>query len=306
MASKKYILDKKAYLSPEVVAKIAGLELKAKLVVEGFISGLHKSPHHGFNVEFSEYRQYYPGDELRYIDWRVYGKTDKYFIKQFEEETNLKATIILDASKSMAFTSNQITKFEYSTYLVAALSYLILKQRDAVGLAIFQQGISKYLPPKNNSAYIKQIIYTLNSTEPKGQTDIAITFHQLAEKIKKRGLIIVLSDFFDEYTKVLEGLQHFRHRHHEVIVFHILDDAEINFPFDDEVKFIDIENKTQILTNASSIKEKYVLLLANFLKEFKLVCGQSKIDYFPITTKTGFDVALRNYLIKRNSYGKRK
>lgn len=296
-------VDFRKYLDVEVISQLGGLEIIAREIVEGFIAGLHRSPHYGFNVEFSEHRQYHPGDEIRYIDWRIYGKSDKYFIKQFEADTNLKAYILLDVSKSMGFKHNSksLSKFEYSVYLSASLGYLILKQRDAVGLVLFSNGILSYIPAKSNPAHIKTIINEIEKFKPSKTTDISSTFHELAERLKRRCFIIIISDLFDNFESILSGLQHFRHKNHEILLFHILDNAELEFPYEQQILFIDIEDGSQIITNADVIKEGYKKQIDKFIKDFKLSCGQIKIDYNLINTKTTYDSALRTYLIKRSS-----
>ncbi|MBN1561396.1 DUF58 domain-containing protein, partial [candidate division KSB1 bacterium] len=211
------------YLQPQTASKLANLNLVARLVVEGFITGLHKSPYHGFSVEFAEHRQYMPGDEIKHIDWKVYAKTDRHFIKQFEEETNLKSYMLLDSSASMGYTSHALSKLEYSSYLVAALSYLMLKQRDSVGLVTFDEKIRTFMPPRSVKSYLTLILKELHKTTSHERTNVAATLHQMAERIHRRGLIILFSDLLDNPQKVMSGLKHFRHKKHEVIVFHILD-----------------------------------------------------------------------------------
>jgi len=188
------------FLKPDVVSKLSGMEIKARLVVEGFIAGLHRSPYHGFSVEFAEHRQYMPGDPLRNIDWKVYAKTDRYFVKEFEEETNLKAYILLDTSGSMGYASNGIPKLEYSSYLAASLGYLMLKQRDSVGLVVFDSTIRKYIPPKSTMTHLHNLLKELDKLEASQTTDVSSALHEMAERIKRRGLIIVISDLFSGRT----------------------------------------------------------------------------------------------------------
>ncbi len=234
--------DYRRFLRPDVVSKLSGMEIKARLVVEGFIAGLHKSPYHGFSVEFAEHRQYMPGDPLKNVDWKVYAKTDRFFIKEFEEETNLKAYILLDTSGSMGYSSNGVNKLEYSSYLSAALSYLMLKQRDAVGLVVFDQSIRKYIPPKSAlKSHLHVLLEELDKIEPSFTTNINTALHLMAERIKRRGLIILISDLFDDPNEVINGLKHFRHKKHEVIVFHVLDPKERSFSFPELAIFKDLE-----------------------------------------------------------------
>ncbi len=288
------------YLNPKVVSKLSNLELIARLVVEGFIVGLHKSPYHGFSVEFSEHRQYSPGDETRYIDWKVYGRTDKYFIKQFEEETNLRAYIILDASRSMAYSSgDNITKFEYACYLAGALSYLIMMQRDAVGLVIYDEGIRKFLPPRSVRSYLDLILSELERTEPGSRTNTAKSLHLVAERIKRRGLVIVLSDLLDEQSEVISAFKHFKHKKNELIIFQILDPMERNFSFNVDALFKDMETSEKVMTQSLYVQKSYREAIDEFIKRYKVECLVNGIDYELMDTATPFDVALFRYLSKR-------
>ncbi len=288
------------YLNPKVVSKLSNLELIARLVVEGFIVGLHKSPYHGFSVEFSEHRQYSPGDETRYIDWKVYGRTDKYFIKQFEEETNLRAYIILDASRSMAYSSgDNITKFEYACYLAGALSYLIMMQRDAVGLVIYDEGIRKFLPPRSVRSYLDLILSELERTEPGNRTNTAKSLHLVAERIKRRGLVIVLSDLLDEQSEVISAFKHFKHKKNELIVFQILDPMERNFSFNVDALFKDMETSEKVMTQSLYVQKSYREAIDEFIKRYKVECLVNGIGYELMDTATPFDVALFRYLSKR-------
>jgi len=231
----------KQYLQPEFVSTLKNLDFVARMIVEGFLVGLHKSPYHGFSVEFSEHRQYMPGDNIRDIDWKVYGRTDRYYIKQFEEETNLKAYLLLDISGSMQYASGKVRKIDYARYLAAALTYLFIKQRDAVGLITFSDTIHQFLPPKSSPSYINYILHALSRVELKQKkTIISETLHSLAEKIKRRGLVILLTEFlYEDPEHILEGLKHFRHYKHEILVFNILDPNDRYFDFQDEVTFVD-------------------------------------------------------------------
>ncbi|MDZ7331478.1 MAG: DUF58 domain-containing protein [candidate division KSB1 bacterium] len=295
--------DYRKYLDPEVVARIKNMQLRARLVVEGFITGLHRSPYHGFSVEFSEYRQYMPGDEIRHIDWKVYGKTNRFYIKQFEEETNLKCYLLLDTSGSMGYSSQQISKLDYAASLAAALAYLMIEQRDAVGLIKFDQKISKYLPPRSIKSYLLQILKELANIRCSETTDVASTFHEMAERIHRRGLIIVLSDLYDEPESVISGLKHFRHKKHEVIVFHILDPMEINFNFNRTSRFKDMESGEEIDTQPWHIRPDYQKKVKQFIENYKRQCRLSQIDYVPLITSQPFDLALMEYLIKRKRIG---
>ncbi|MCZ6635156.1 MAG: DUF58 domain-containing protein [bacterium] len=288
------------YLKPESVSRFTRLDLVARLIVEGFITGLHQSPYHGFSVEFSEYRPYMPGDPLRDLDWKAFAKTDRLYIKQYEEETNLKAYLLLDISASMAYGSGDLTKFQYTTYIAAALAHLMLRQRDAVSLVSFDNRIRTYLPPRSVESHLHTLLTALQSTTPEGtDTDLAVAFHDLAERIKRRGLIIIFSDLLDDPDTLLSGLKHFRHRKHEVIVFHILDPRERDLAFDRETRFVDLESGTGIATEPWHIAPDYRNHMNNLIDRFRRECRNSLIDYVLLDTTEPFDIALFNYLAKR-------
>jgi len=295
--------ESRNYLDPNAISRLSGMELAARLVVEGFISGMHKSPYQGFSVEFVEHRQYMPGDEIRYIDWKVYGKSDRYYIKKFEEETNLKSYLILDTSGSMGFksdkSSNRLTKLEYGCYLSASLAYLMLKQRDSVGLVTFDNQLRSYIPPRNGPAHLHAIISELENVSPVNETNTGITFHELAQRMFRRGLVIVISDLLDDPQNVIRSLKHFRHKKHEVIVFHILDPAEVSFPFDGPVVFRDLETQKEMLIEAEFLKNEYLSKMKQLISEYKNECNASLIDYVQMDTSVPFDYALSVYLSKR-------
>ena len=292
--------DYKKYLNPETVSKLKGMELKAKMVVEGFIAGLHKSPYHGFSVEFAEHRQYMPGDNIRNIDWKVYAKSDRYYIKQFEEETNLKAYILLDCSASMAYSSgDRISKLDYAGLLTGALSYMMLRQRDAVGLVTFDDKLRRYIPPRSKSGHLHLLLNEIASQKPSEATDISATLHEMAERIKRRGLIIIMSDLLDDADKIISGLKHFRYNKHEMIVFHILDPRERDFAFPSEAVFKDMETGEELTTQPYQIKHAFAQQAKAFSDEIATACRQSNINYFPIDTSMPFDTALYGFLSKR-------
>jgi len=289
--------DKAKFLDPEVLATIAGMELRARLVVEGFISGLHKSPYQGFSVEFAEHRQYTPGDELRHIDWRVFAKSDRFYIKLYEEDTNLKCYLLMDASGSMGYGSNKVTKLWYGANLAAALTQLMLQQLDSVGLLLFDNEIRRYIPPRSNPRHRKYIFEELEKAKPGNRTRISHIFHDFAERIHRRGLIIVFSDLFDDPDAVLTSLQHFRHKKHEVIVFHLLDPYELTFPFERLTLFRDIEGvHAPLMTEPNALKRKYLEKLEEFRTKLRRGCRESAIDYFEIDTSEHFGHALMRYL----------
>lgn len=286
-------------MDPVTIAKISNMSLRAKFIVEGFISGLHRSPFHGFSAEFSEHREYSPGDELKHIDWRVYGKTDKYYIKQYKVETNLKCYLILDASASMGYGSEGVTKLEYGSYLAASLAYLMLKQQDLVGLLTFSDRIDNNIPPRGSSAHIQILLNILDNLRPSGKTNISKTLHDLAQNIKRTGLIILISDLFDEPEGILNGLKHFRYRKHDVIVFHLLDKYELTFPFERLTIFEDLEEDLKVTAYPEAIRKEYQASLQNLIRDYRSNCRYSGIDYYQIDTSVPLDEALTSYLAKR-------
>ena len=296
--------DYRKYLKPDVVAKLTNMELVARLVVEGFITGLHRSPYHGFSVEFAEHRQYMPGDEIRHIDWKIYGKTDRYYIKQFEEETNLKAYVLLDASRSMSYGSDgRMTKLQYASYITAALAQLMVQQRDAVGLAVFDEKVRTYMPPHATKTYLKEILKYLAQVEAGNKTRTADTLNGIAERIKRRGLVIILSDLFDDPDEVMNALKHFRHKKNEVIMMQILDPLERSFAFGRDAVFKDLETAEEMTTQPWHIQKAYQESMKGFLGRFKKECRENNIDYVLLDTSTPFDIALFEYLHKRQRMG---
>ena len=292
--------DYRKYLQPDTVSKLKGMELRARMVVEGFIAGMHKSPYHGFSVEFAEHRQYMPGDNIRDLDWKVYAKTDRFYIKQYEEETNLKAYLLLDCSRSMAYRSgDRLTKLDYAGMLCGALSYLMLRQRDAVGLVTYDERIRRYIPPRSRSGHLHVLLRELAGQPAAAGTNVGATLHEMAERIKRRGLVIVLSDLLDEPDRIISGLKHFRYNKHEVIVFHILDPRERDFNFGGEAVFKDMETGEEITTLPYQIKREFAGQVAAFTAQIAGACRQSNIDFHAIDTATPFDRALYAFLAKR-------
>lgn len=288
------------FLDPTVLARIGNLELIAKLVVEGFISGLHKSPYHGFSVEFAQYRQYMPGDDTKYIDWKVYGRTNRYYIKQFEEETNLNCYLLLDTSESMTYGSGDLTKLQYACYMIASLAYFMAKQRDAVGFAYFDEKLHEYLPARSTPSHLHSILLTLERLRTTKLTQMDTPLHQVAERLSKRGMVILISDLYDENPdQVIKALEHFRYNGHEVIVFHILDHQELAFAFERITRFVDAETDEEIITTPQAIRESYRNHLHDFINHYKLELSKSYIDYNTIDTSTPIDYALSSYLAKR-------
>lgn len=292
--------DYKNLLDPSFISKLNSLELKARLVVEGFMVGLHKSPYHGFSVEFSEHRAYMQGDNLKDIDWKVFGKTEKYFIKQYEEETNLRSYIFLDTSNSMSYaSSNNITKLDYSITLAAALSYLMIHQQDAVGLTLYSENINKFLPPKSSRAYLQEILKNLVNVQASEKTNTAESLSEGAEKLKRRGLVVIISDFFDDINSVLKALKHFSYKKNEVIVFQVLDPMEKSFSFGKDAIFKDLETGDELTTQPYQIQKAYREAMNEFTNRIKTECLNSNIDYNLIETSDPYDKALLRYIQKR-------
>lgn len=294
-------IEYKRFLDPSVISKISSLELRARFIVEGFLLGLHKSPYHGFSIEFSQHRPYMQGDSPKDIDWKVYGKSDKFFVKQYEEETNLKSYILLDVSKSMTFSSaGRISKLEYASQLAASLSYLMLKQKDAVSLSVYADQIKKYLPPNSSRIYLKEIISVLSKIVPDSDTNTSFCLNQISDKITKRGLVVIISDFFDDPSHVISAIKKFRFYKNEVIVFQLLDPAERNFSFQKDAIFKDMETGEEITTQPYQIQKSYCDAMESFLKNLKNECLRNGVEYNLIETSNSFDKALFTYLQKRS------
>ncbi|MEJ2544302.1 MAG: DUF58 domain-containing protein [Calditrichaceae bacterium] len=263
------------------------------------MTGRHRSPFHGFSVEFSQHRPYMPGDNLRFIDWKVFGRTDRYYIKQFEEETNLRCHILLDVSKSMQYSSEKITKAQYASYLTAGLSYLMLQQRDSTGLILFDEAIKKIIPARSVFSHLNVILQTIDKTEYGYDTNISAALHNVAEQIRKRGLIILISDLLDDPKAILNGLKHFRHNKHEILVFHIIDPKELEFDFAGDVLFEDLESNYKLKTQPRYIREIYQEKFSEYLDFLKVNFSNNRIDYQQLFTSTPYDKALTEYLLKR-------
>ena len=293
-------MDKRKYLDPAIVAKLDNMAIRARLVVEGYLIGQHKSPYHGFSVEFAEHRAYGHGDETRHIDWKLYGKTDRYYVKRFEEETNLRSYILLDTSQSMQFGSNKI---DYASYLAAALTHLMLNQRDGMGLVLFDEKIKKFIPPRAAPSHANIIMKALENIQSGNDTHIRTMLDQMADRIKKRGLVILISDLMDDPDQVLMGLNHFRHNKQEMIVFHLMDRQELNFDFDERTQFKDMETGEMITTDPWHIRSAYQNMIKSFQKIYLTGCRNQRIDFVPLYTDQPLDIALNEYLNKRQKTG---
>ena len=283
------------------------LEVLARTLVEGFISGLHRSPYKGASVEFAEHRQYTFGDEIRHIDWHAFGKTDRYFVKEFEEETNLRAYILVDSSASMAYGGGKVTKFQYARLLACVLAYLLLRQRDAVGLAVVDSEVREYVPPSAAPQHFRLLSERLEGCVPEGETALAPLFDDLAEQFHRRGLVIILSDFFDDTEHLIKALQHFRFKRHDLICIHILDPDEIEFPFSRMTEFIHLESESErLILDPAAIRAQYLDRFQAFLDEFREGARQSDIDYVEVQTDTPYDRVLARFLFRRAERRRRR
>jgi uncharacterized protein (DUF58 family) len=292
------------YLKPEVIRQVSRLDLRAKFIVEGFISGLHSSPFHGFSVEFSEHRKYTSGDNIADIDWNVYAKTDRYYIKKFQAETNLTGYLVMDLSGSMGYTYRQeITKFEYGISLAAALSYLMIHQQDPVGLIAFDQKVSQSLTPKSKRSQLGNILALLARLQPAGETEIAKSLHQVAGMMRHRSMVMLFSDLLGDFEPIQKALHRLRFAGHDVIVFHILDEAEALFPFEGMLNLEDNETHETLLVDAEGIKADYLEEVAAFRESYRKECSTARIDYIPLHTGMPFDKALMSYLLSRQARG---
>jgi uncharacterized protein (DUF58 family) len=290
------------YLKPEVIRQISRLDLRAEFIVKGFLHGLHASPFHGFSVEFSEHRRYTPGDDPHDIDWLVYAKTDKYYVKKFEAETNITGYLVMDLSQSMAYTHRQeLTKFDYAICLAAALCYLMILQNDPVALVTFGEQINNYLPPKSKRQQIGNILSLLARLKPEGQTDAGRSLVQLAAMIKHASLVMVFSDLLADPEPIIAALRRLRHGGNDVILFHILDEAEVGFPFTGLVELEDPESQSRLEVDADSYRRDYLAEIEAFREQYRRECFQSGIDYVPLDTSMPFDRALTEYLAMRRS-----
>jgi uncharacterized protein (DUF58 family) len=291
------------YFDPEGLSRVGNMELVARQVVEGFLTGRHRSPYHGFSVEYLDHRAYSPGDDIRALDWKLLARTDKYHVKLFEDETNLRAYILLDCSASMTFKSGGLSKLEYGSYLAAALSHLMLHQNDAVGLVLFDDEVRHYLTPRARPTQFRLILESLENPPVHGDTNVGAILHEVAERIKRRGLVIVISDLIDDEAKIANGLQHFRHNRHEVVVFQVMDDAELTFPYDRITRFKDIEGAGRVVTNPNSLRARYLARINAFTDTVKAACFERGISYNLVNTKQPYDMFLASYLEKRSRMG---
>jgi uncharacterized protein (DUF58 family) len=288
-------------LNPRTLAALEGLELRAQRIVEGYVAGLHRSPYRGFSNEFAEHREYAPGDDLRYVDWKVFGKSDRFYLKQFEEETNLICYLLLDTSESMQYQGpgSPISKLAYAQTAAAALAYLVLHQRDAAGLVTFDDEVRQLIRPSSSPTQFKQLLRVMEQTTAARKTRTGPIFHDLAERLARRGIVVILSDLFDDVDAMLAGLKHFRHRRHDVILLHILDPAELDFPFQHVTMFKGLEALGEVVTEPRSLRAAYRNEIGSFIKRVRTGCRAQQIDYLTIRTDQPLDTVLTTFLSAR-------
>jgi uncharacterized protein (DUF58 family) len=291
--------DPQRYLDPLTLAKVRGLELQARLVVEGYLSGMHKSPYHGFSVEFAQHREYVPGDDIKHVDWKVYGRTGRFYLKQYDEDTNLVCWLLLDISDSMRYGSGSVSKYDYACMAAASLAYLILHQSDSVGFVTFDNQIRKFMKPSSQPSHLKEMIQVMNQGASETKTRMGPLFHDLAERINRRSIIFVISDMFDDVSELLLSLKHLRHKRHEVVLWHVLDAYELTFPFQESTLFRGLEEFPPMLTDPRSLRQGYLEQFKLFVDELVHGCRTQNIDYVQLRTDTRLDVALTSYLGKR-------
>lgn len=288
------------YLDPIMLSKLGNINLIARCVVEGFFTGLHPSPFHGFSVEYSEHREYQPGDELKFLDWKMYGRSDKLYIKQFHQETNLSVYILLDCSRSMTFASEGcVSKLDYGSYLASALSYLMLGQNDKVGLVLFAEKILKMIPPRSRRTHLNAILTALQNNKPSIQTNLAETLHRFSDMTTRRGLVIVISDLLDDVDDIYKGLAHLKYLNHDVLLFQTLDTQELNLDYDGLVQFEDLESNNSIRVFPESLQQSYRQQVGEYIEDIEKTAGKSNIDYCLLDTSKPLDKALIAYLAKR-------
>jgi len=288
------------YLRPDVIQQVQRLDLKARFIIEGLLAGLHTSPFHGFSVEFSEHRKYTPGDDIRLIDWSVYAKTDRYYIKKFRAETNLEAYLLMDCSGSMGFaTGDRMTKMDYGICLAAALGHLMVSQQDSVGLAVFDSEMRHFLPPKAKRSHLMNMLSILAKTAPAGETGLASAIHDMADRVRKRGLMILISDLICEQAEVVNALHHMKYRGHDMIIFQVLDHSELAFEFDGQVRFECPETRDHVDADPQAIRAAYRDEIRAFIDEYRAECQSIRADFVTVDNSMTFDKALVEFLAQR-------
>jgi uncharacterized protein (DUF58 family) len=287
------------FIDPQTLVRIASLELVARTVVEGFISGLHRSPHLGFSVNFAEYRAYRPGDDIRKIDWKVYGRTDRFFVKEYEGETNTAIHLILDSSRSMAYASQGITKLEYGQFLAASLGYFAFKQRDAVGFISYDEDVVDYIPASGSLGHLNTVLHTIEKAQAGQKTDFVRSLVKVSERLRRRGIVVVISDLFEDPDNVMDGLRHLAFRGNDVIVFQLLDPAELHFDFQDAAQFVDMETRSEMHVIPDFIRQEYRGVIRDQIARYEKECRKDRMDFFMIDTSQPLDSALFSYLVRR-------
>lgn len=291
--------DSKRFLHPEAIKRIARLDLRARHIVEGFLSGMHRSPYFGQSVEFLQHREYVAGDDLRHVDWKVWAKQDRLYVKQYEEDTNLRCTMLVDVSNSMSYGQGPLNKYEYACSIAASLAYLLLKQQDAVGCLAFDETVRTRVPARSKRNHIHSIIESLNVTEPKDKTEMYSTLRAAAENLPRRGMIVLVSDLLVDVAGTIKGLKMLRQRGHDVLVFHVMDDDELDFPFSGPTRFEGLETIDHLNCNPRALREGYMEALNAFLEEIRRRCARNTVDYALIRTSQPLDAALATYLSNR-------
>jgi uncharacterized protein (DUF58 family) len=291
--------DARRFLDAAAIARISPLELRARQVVEGFLSGMHRSPFFGHSVEFLQHREYVPGDDLRHLDWKIWSKTDRYYIKQYEEDTNLRATFVVDVSESMRYGRTPLNKYEYASTVAACLSYLLLRQSDSVGLMTFDADVRRIVPSRSHQAHLDALTQALDGSRPERKTDMERVLRKVAENISSRGMIVLISDLLIDREPLFRGLQMLAHRRHDVLVFHVLDDDELNFPFAGATRFEGMEAQPQLLCDPRALRDGYLAALGEYLTEVRRGCASRGIDYQLYRTSDPLSVVLSTFLYRR-------
>jgi len=290
------------YLDPRVLGRISKLDFKARKIVEGFMLGKHRSPFHGISVEFAEHREYSPGDDLRHLDWKVYAKSERYFIKQYETDTNMRSYFLLDCSDSMTYRSgDNISKLEYGSYLVASLAYLLTQQQDSVGLILFNRDIQREIEPGSSPAHLRQVFHALETAETAPHTKVGDVMNKMAGRMKSRGLGVIISDLFDDPSEIMLGLHHFWHRKHDTVLFHMLDPEEVRFDMEGTHVFLDLEGSDRFTCDPRDLREAYLAEINAHIEEIRTGCRKNGIDYVQVLTSEPLDVALSSYLSLRST-----
>ena len=294
------------YLRPEVIARLRGLQLRARTIAAGVLSGLHRSAYHGYSVEFAEHRQYVPGDDIRHIDWRLFGRKDRLYIKQYEEETNLTCCLLLDASNSMRYGSGALNKFDYAACLGAALAWLLIHQQDGVGLVTFDHELRANLPPRSGTGQLVNLLTLMEATAPAAETDVKVLLHQLAGSLPRRALVVLLSDLLAPVEDLISGFEHLTHAGHELVVLHVLDHDEWELPFYENMLFEGLEEPLRLLADPQTLRRSYRNVVQRFVTRVRTACLQQGADYVPISTRDALDGVLSGYLARRGKRGGRR